>query len=288
MSVVTISKQSYSRSKEVAEAVARQLGYECLSGEVLSEASDEFDVPEIELLRAVRDSPSLLERLTFGKEQRTAYFQAALLNHLQRDNVVYHGLAGHYFVGEVPHVLKVRILGTTEDRLELVTQRHKVFDQAATSLSGIPGRGPAGPAKGPLSRDDALHILHRSDEARQKWGLHLYGSDPSDPRLHDLVIHLKSFSVDEAAGLIVRAVALPRFQTTPASQKAMEVLCLAAQVQAALVEEIPSAKVEVEGGEIVVSIRDTWAQDKKMIAKVEQVGDRLGGVKLKIRLVSPA
>ena len=52
-------------------------------------------------------------------------------------------------------------------------------------------------------------------------------------------------------------------------------------------EEIPSAQVEVEDGEIIVHLRDTWGEGKKLIAKVEQVSDNVGGVKVKVRLVSP-
>ena len=62
MSIVIISRGSYSRGKEVAEKVAQELGYECISRDVLIEASEDFHVPEIKLLRAIRDAPSLLDR----------------------------------------------------------------------------------------------------------------------------------------------------------------------------------------------------------------------------------
>ena len=42
MAIITISRGSYQKGKEVAEKVARKLGYECISREILLEASDEF------------------------------------------------------------------------------------------------------------------------------------------------------------------------------------------------------------------------------------------------------
>ena len=93
--------------------------------------------------------------------------------------------------------------------------------------------------------------------------------------------------VDDAVELIAHAVAQPSFQTTPESQKAMETLLLAAQVQAALVHEIPSVKAGVEGGEVVVTIGGAWDGDEKLLAKVEQVSDNVGGVKVKVRLIRP-
>ena len=41
MSIITVSRGSYSRGKEVAEKLAQVLGYECLSRDILLEASGE-------------------------------------------------------------------------------------------------------------------------------------------------------------------------------------------------------------------------------------------------------
>ena len=118
MSIVTISRGSYSRGKEVAEKVAQKLGYECISRDILLEASEQFNIPEIKLVRAIHDAPSVLDRFTYGKDRYVAYIRAALLKHVQKDNVVYHGLAGHLFLEGIPHVLKVRIIADLEDRIK--------------------------------------------------------------------------------------------------------------------------------------------------------------------------
>jgi len=47
MSIITISRGSYSRGKEVAEKLAETLRYECISRDILLEASEEFNIPEI-------------------------------------------------------------------------------------------------------------------------------------------------------------------------------------------------------------------------------------------------
>ena len=88
MSIITISKGSYSRGEEVAEKLAKALDYDCVSREILLEASQEFNIPEIKLIRAIHDAPSFLDRLTYGKQRYVAYIRAALLKHLQKGNVV--------------------------------------------------------------------------------------------------------------------------------------------------------------------------------------------------------
>ena len=127
MSIITISRGSYSRGKEVAEKLAQRLGYECVSRDVLIEASDEFNIPEIKLVRAIHDSPSVLDRFTHGKEKYVAYIRAAVLKRVQKDNVVYHGLAGHFFLQEVPHVMKVRIIADFEDRVKEEMKRENII-----------------------------------------------------------------------------------------------------------------------------------------------------------------
>ena len=63
---------------------------------------------------------------TYGKESYVAYIRVALLAHFEKDNVVYHGLASHYFLQGVPHVLKVRIIANMEDRVREEMKRENI------------------------------------------------------------------------------------------------------------------------------------------------------------------
>ena len=210
MAIITISRGSYHRGREVAEKLAQRLGYECLSRDILLEASEEFNIPEIKLVRAIQDSPTILERFTRQKEKYVAYIRAALLKHVQQDNVVYHGLFGHFFLQDIPHVLKVRIVADLEARVADEVKREGI------------------------SESKARETILKDDEERRKWALHLYGADWWDATLYDLVIHLKAITVDDAVDLLYQVVQLPGFQTTPESQAAINGL-----VEAALMEVAP-------------------------------------------------
>ena len=50
------------------------------------------NIPELKLVRAIHDAPTILDRFSYGKERFIAFFRATLLKHLQRDNIVFHGL----------------------------------------------------------------------------------------------------------------------------------------------------------------------------------------------------
>lgn len=229
MAIITISRGSHSRGVEVAHKVAERLGYRCLSRDVLLEASERYNIPEIKLERAIADAPSIVERLTHGKRAYVAYIRAAVLRNFVDDDVVYHGLGGHFFVQNIAHAFKVRILADQEERVAIVVDRDGV------------------------SEDEARQILARSDRARRQWGLRLYGLDPEDSALYDVVIHVGKMGTDGAADTICSMVGQQAFETTEASQAALEDLALAASIEAIAMEmelEQYGPEVEASGGEV--------------------------------------
>lgn len=255
MSIITISRGSYSKGKEIAEKVAQKLGYECVSRDILLEASEHFNIPEVKLVRALHDSPSVLERFTYGKERYLAFIEEAFLEHVQKDNVVYHGLAGHFFLKGVSHVLKVRIISDLEDRVRLEMEREKI------------------------SEDKARHVITKDDYERRQWALSLFGIDTADSSLYDLVIHIRKITVDEAADMICSTVGLTHFQTTAQSQKALDDLVLAAQAKVAIVEEWPNVKVTAQDGTVFVNTEVSLEQEAEILEIVTAAARKVQGVK---------
>ncbi len=255
MAIITISRGSYSNGKAVAEKVAQKLGYQCYAREVILEASKEFNIPELKLVKAVHDAPSILERFSYGKEKFIAYFQAALLRHLQRDNVVYHGLAGHFYVKGVSHVLKVRIIADMKDRIQIVMDREKISYESAQAL------------------------IKKDDLERSKWSRHLYGIETSDPILYDLVILVRKMTVDDAAEVICHAAGLETFKTTFESQKAMEDLVLASEVETTLIEIKPDIEVFVRDGIVTLGTSAQILKDPDLVRELERIVRRVPGVK---------
>lgn len=266
MSIITISRGSYSRGKEVAEKVAEKLGYDCISRDILLMASKEFDIPEIKLVRAIHDAPSVLGRFGYRKEKYIAFIEAAILQHFKANDTVYCGLAGHFFVRGVSHALKVRILAEFEDRVASEMEREG------------------------MDAKDAADLLRKDDEERRKWSKHLYGIDTGDPSLYDLVIHIKKIGVDDAVQLICQTAKLPQFQTTPQSQKMVEDLALAAEVRAALVELKPNVNVWASGGNVRIHARLNESKDMALVTEMEKIAKSIAGVsdvKVEVRPKDP-
>jgi cytidylate kinase len=255
MSIITISRGSYSKGKEVAEKVAERMGYQCISRDIVLEASEEFHVPEIKLVRAIHDAPSILDSFTYGKEKYITYIQLALLRYFNKDNVVYHGLAGHFFVENISHVLKCRIIADIQDRVKLEM------------------------AQEGISQKEALDILKNDDEERRKWSKTLYGIDTRDSSLYDLVLHINKITVDDAVDIICHTAGLKHFQTTPDSKRAMDDLLLSAEVKAALMEIKVGIEVSAQNGVVFVKTEALVTKERALISDIEKTAKKIPGVK---------
>lgn len=263
MSIVTISKGSFIKGTEVAEKVAEMLGYECLDREILIKTSEQFNIAEVKLNKALEDAPRFLDRLTFEKNTFVSYIRNALLEHLGKDNIVYHGIAGQYFLEDVSHVLKVRIVSNFENRVEEVMERDAVSEKAAAQA------------------------VQKVDDARKKWGLHFYGIQIEDPSLYDLVININKLSVDAAADLIVNTLQLPRFKATPDSKRRLDGLVLASRASVALAKRFPKAVVTSRDEKIVVANEGLLTQQAKMDADIKAALQGVEGIQDVVTKVWP-
>jgi len=254
MAIITISRGSYSRGKEIAEKTAKKLGYECISRDLLLDVSKQYNIPEVKLVHAIHDAPSMLDRLNRRKEKYVAYIKTALLNHLQKDNVVYHGLAGHFFVKDVPHALKVRVISDIEDRVELEMERKGV------------------------DADTARRVLEEDDKQRRKWSKDLYGIDTADPSLYDLVLHINRLTVEDAVDMICDCVKKEQFKTSPQSQRLMEDLALSAEINKALLDVGPDIVACVDNHIAYIETESSIAAEESYVREIREVTETFEGI----------
>jgi len=255
MGIITVTRGSYSSGKEIAEKVAQKLGYDCISREVILEASKEFNIPDIKLIQVFEDAPSILDRFTRRKQKYVAYTQSTLLDYLTKGKVVYHGFAGHFFVEGISHVLKVLITANLDHRAGIVMERDRI------------------------SRPEALRFIKRIDEQRRKWGQRLYGIHPWDPRLYDLVLHIDKITIDDAVNTISQIARLRQFQPTSESRKALEDLALTAKVKNFLIDVKPKVDVRVENKFVFLKTQVPLTQESEVVNKMGDIMKGISGVR---------
>ena len=254
MAIITISRGSFSKGKEVAEKVAQRLDYRTVSREVILEASNDFHISQQRLDQAIHDAPSIFERFTYEKHKYIAFVTSEILSHLEQDNIVYHGLAGQFFAPSISHLLKVRVSANFEDRVAALMEKNN------------------------LTQDQAIDYLEKDDHDRKSWSYQLYGVDTSDSNLYDLVVHIDKLTIDNAVDIICDAAQQPQFKATEQSQKAIENLALAAKIRTALIDEYPTCTVSGEAGTFEVAVKASVRMDSRLSDIIKEKAMKVPGV----------
>jgi cytidylate kinase len=222
MSIITISRGSFSGGKMLAECLCRRLGYRCIDRDVIVESAAARGVSQDELRDALMKPPTFLERLQHKKYMYLVLIQAALAEEVRTGQAVYHGNAGHLLLKGGPHILRVRIIAPMEFRVAMARARLK------------------------LTRGEAIAYIHGMDQDRMKWTHYLYGVDWGDPAQYDIVLNLEFMSIPESCSAVAALVKERCFEFTPDDRAAMDDLALASSVRAELALHESTSHLEVE------------------------------------------
>jgi len=279
VAIITISRGCFSHGKEIAEKTAKQLGYKIVSREILLEAAEFFQVSEKELLKSLHDAPTILDRLTHGKDKYLTYIQASLLQYVKSDNVVYHGHAGHVLLPEINNIVKVRIIADMDERVRFLKQTEK------------------------LSTEKARSFIEKEDSQRAKWTQYIYNMDIHDPNIYDLVIKIGKLGMQDACDIICAAVKTNAYQTTETCRKKLEDIALSSYIKVAL-QDICKADVVSKDGNIHVKAscskirKSSYTSSKmqhetqeyvmaNMAKKISEIVHKIDGVKELICDIEP-
>ena len=203
MAVVTISSAYGALGSEVGREVASELGVPFLDRAIPAAVAEKLAVPLEEAETRDEALAGFFERLlssfvimgsVYGSAvppvdvPDEAAFRAAteqtILDHASSGAAVILGRGGMIVLADHPHVLRVRLSGPLEARIE----------QAVTRYG--------------LTPEEARRQERENDGARAAWVRRLYGRDVTDPALYDVVLNATKLGVQECVTLIVAASAL--------------------------------------------------------------------------------
>lgn len=285
MAIIAISRRAFSKGAVVAQKVAERLGYRSISNEVIIHASQKYHIPEAKLYRAIHDAPSLLERFTSQQQKLVAFVAAEIIANYKDDNIVYHGLAGHFFASNVsPIAAKILAFYNNENVIShgllgcsiansishLINVRIVVnFDErVALAIDTLN-----------MDKDKARAYLQKDDNHRNAWSRRFYGIDDADFSLYDLVVQVNKLTVDDAVDIICNTVLKrEQFKTSKESQQAIENLALATEVKVALLKDYPHCEVVAKGSSVEIFTRFTVHSDTAMAEKIKDLAMAITGV----------
>jgi hypothetical protein len=255
MQIICIARGSYSQGKELAEILAGKLGCQSLGREDLLEEATRAGIA-VGKLEAAMLKPSIFnERLLLEKEHYHAFATAYLCDMALRANLVYHGRTGHLLLPGISHVLRIGLVENIDKRIN-----------AAMTKLNIP-------------RDKARSYIESVDDDMHRWVKTFYGVEWDASSHYDLVVNLEQMSLTNAAAALCSVAALPDFQTTPASRRAMEDLHLAARIRLKLARDertrTCSFRVLAKQGSVLITYQP---RDAKLAATAPEVVRDVDGI----------
>ena len=209
MSIVTISRGTFSGGEALAQCLAKKSGLPAVSSEVIMEAATLYGISESEISHQLKQGPRVWERL-LGEKRRLFIIalQSAMAERAVKGDFIYYGLAGHFLLHYVPNVLKVRLVAPLSHRIKNEMEKKNLTEEAAKEY------------------------IQKVDEERKLWTKFFYNVDWTDPSLYDMVINLENLTLDTACGMIMHVLSQPEFQTSPEKKKVIEDFALSRQVKA--------------------------------------------------------
>jgi cytidylate kinase len=222
MAIITISRGSASGGRLLAEGLAKTLGFHIVSREEIIEIAARFGVPEAKLDKALLDPPTFSEEFKQDRRRYLIFIQNALCEWAQKDDVIYHGNAGHLLLRGISHMLRIRLIAPLQFRVQKIVELTKMTSAQAVSY------------------------IEKIDAQRRAWNLLLYGVDWLSPTLYDLTINLETMTVDTAVEIAAAAIRRPEFSRSAESQKKMNDLAMTTRIKAGLAADPATESADLE------------------------------------------
>jgi cytidylate kinase len=195
--------------------------------------------------------PGFFERLFFDRPSYKSLFEALTYEQASRGNVVIVGRGAQVVLHDLPGVLCVHVVAPREVRIERVEKRLA------------------------CSREEAEHYLDKYDRERANVIKAVFGRDPDDWSLYDLVFNTAHFIPDSATEVVIRAMTgMKRVPDREGVREHFKSLGMAKRIEALVRKKLTSVvaqNVEIvpkPGGVMRLTGRVREKADKDKIEKI--------------------
>jgi cytidylate kinase len=185
MTVLTISRESGSNGRHIAEVVAQALGYHYVDKRTIESILSQYGFVEFD--KEYEAAPSFWDRLDPHKTELIGMLNRVLRGLARHGNIVMLGRGSFAVLHDLTDVLNVRIKAPLPQRVKRVMEQRGIFNQ-----------------------DQAQAVVTESDRVRATFIETFYGVRGDSTGLFDIVIDTGKVAPDLAADWLIAAMrALP-------------------------------------------------------------------------------
>ena len=221
MAVLFISRGTISGVQGLVDHVCESTRARCLSREDLVREVSRRGSWATDLVEQLSRATSTYEEFSKTRRAYLVLMRQALLEHIQEDRVIYHGLSGHLLLPRLPHFVRVRVC-------------EPLSQQISDTMNRLH-----------CDSETARRQIREAEELHVRWARFIYARDVRDPTLYDMIINLGHFSPEGACNLIGRILEDHSLDASAETQAEMGRLLLAANIEAALVTDPRTRNYEI-------------------------------------------
>lgn len=233
MSSISIFPCSYTNAEKIVEKLHEHLQLAVYSDdELFEDVKSKFGYETKNLRDLMYEKTSVFNKFTLEKEKAASMFRIVLADQLNKpEGQLFYGLHSLLIPKEVTEVLRVLVVDTIQNRIERGTS--------------------AG-----LDRKQAKREVRQHDVSVFSWADFLFGKEPYDRSLYDLVIPVDGRSYEELSEEILKFYRKTSVLRTAESQQAVSNMRIAAEVERTLLLNGHKVPVTVDGNKAVLTVKD--------------------------------
>lgn len=214
MAILTISRQFGGGAKAIALDIAGDLGYEYIDRATMFKDISAYGRRWGSYAKTFDEHyPNVWERNDWSFKAFVALIQSMIYDYAKRDKIIIAGTGGTFLLKGVPHVLRVRIESSMEDRINRVQG-----DQI-------------------INENTAKWIIEKVDNDMVRSMYVIYGKHWDDPDEFDRVFNSSKQSQAEIVDEIKKGLAIKETYNTQKAWDILDLRAMAAHVKAAILTD---------------------------------------------------
>ncbi len=262
MPSIALFHSTLTTEQEIRDKISNMTGFAVIDDHrIIEETGRRFSISSNKVEKALFHKTSVFNKFTMERELCIAYMKSVIADRLTQPQNLYFGFTSSLIPPRITHVLKVLLVDSKEARIE----------------QGI---------KEGMTEREAEIFIKESDISAYNWTDFLYGAQPWDSKLYDIVIPVSQKTSDEIARLVTEQCAQGTVLEREASKQAIADMALAAKAEITLLQRGHKIGIEIEGDHIRLivnksvlsfnSLRNELQEIIAPIAPAYQVDVRMG------------
>lgn len=252
---IFIQGEKFTNTGNIVQWIVSRTGWPVVTdSDLIRQAGERFDMGAEKIERALLRRGQTMKRSQHQRKKVAAYLKSALAETLRSEAGIICGMSGHLIPPQMPHVLRVLVTASTDDRIRRATLDRKIPEK------------------------EARRQIEKTDSQSFQCHCHFTGSNGPRSASYDVVVPSDVLDTEAAAHLILDHLAEKANAAADDVAKALDDFTLTANVQLAMSEKGYDITAAAESGNVRLTVERKVLRLGKMSEKLKRMVEAMPDV----------